>query len=115
MTLDSGEQLFSRHIVLAVGHSARDTFQMLLEQGVYIEAKPFSIGFRIEHPQSVIDREAPTFGVYRQARPGATFSVTQNEDYRHPPLLGEHGSEILRELGYDAARIAEIRADGVIR
>jgi uncharacterized FAD-dependent dehydrogenase len=56
LTLGSGEQLFSRHIVLAVGHSARDTFQMLLEQDVYMEAKPFSIGFRIEHPQSVIDR-----------------------------------------------------------
>ena len=42
--------------MLAVGHSARDTFQMLFDAGVYIEAKPFSIGFRIEHPQSVIDR-----------------------------------------------------------
>ncbi len=55
LTLSSGETLFSRHIVLAIGHSARDSFQMLLDQGVYIEAKPFSIGFRIEHPQSVID------------------------------------------------------------
>ncbi|MEZ5573507.1 MAG: NAD(P)/FAD-dependent oxidoreductase [Halioglobus sp.] len=52
----SGETLHSRHIILAIGHSARDTFQMLLDQGVYIEAKPFSIGFRIEHPQSVIDQ-----------------------------------------------------------
>ncbi len=56
ITLASGETLHSRHIVLAVGHSARDTFQMLFESGVYMEAKPFSIGFRIEHPQSVIDR-----------------------------------------------------------
>ncbi len=56
LTLANGETLQSRHIILAVGHSARDTFQMLLDQGVYIEAKPFSIGFRIEHPQSVIDR-----------------------------------------------------------
>lgn len=56
LTLASGETLYSRHVILAVGHSARDTFQMLLEQGVYIEAKPFSIGFRIEHPQSVIDQ-----------------------------------------------------------
>jgi len=55
LTLSSGEQLSSQHIVLAIGHSARDTFQMLLDQGVYIEPKPFSIGFRIEHPQSVID------------------------------------------------------------
>jgi uncharacterized FAD-dependent dehydrogenase len=52
----NGETLHSRHIILAIGHSARDTFQSLLDQGVYIEAKPFSIGFRIEHPQSVIDR-----------------------------------------------------------
>ena len=54
--LASGERLFSRHVILAVGHSARDTFQMLLDQGVYLEAKPFSIGYRIEHPQSVIDK-----------------------------------------------------------
>ncbi|CAN5265037.1 NAD(P)/FAD-dependent oxidoreductase [soil metagenome] len=54
-TLASGESLASRHIVLAIGHSARDTFQMLFDAGVTIEAKPFSIGFRIEHPQSVID------------------------------------------------------------
>ena len=56
LTLNNGEQLHTSHIILAIGHSARDTFQMLLDQGVYIEAKPFSIGFRIEHPQSVIDR-----------------------------------------------------------
>ncbi|KJS09839.1 MAG: hypothetical protein VR73_00775 [Gammaproteobacteria bacterium BRH_c0] len=56
VTLASGETLHSRHIILAVGHSARDTFGMLLQQGVYIEPKPFSIGFRIEHPQSVIDQ-----------------------------------------------------------
>jgi uncharacterized protein len=56
VTLASGEQIRSDHVVLAVGHSARDTFQMLFERGVYIEAKPFSIGFRIEHPQSLIDR-----------------------------------------------------------
>ncbi len=56
VTLASGETLHSRHIVLAIGHSARDTFQMLFDSGVYIEPKPFSIGFRIEHPQSVIDQ-----------------------------------------------------------
>ena len=60
VTLASGDTLHSRHIVLAIGHSARDTFQMLFDAGVYIEAKPFSIGFRIEHPQSVID--AARFG-----------------------------------------------------
>ena len=54
--LSSGEQIAAEHVVLAIGHSARDTFQMLHEQGVYIEPKPFSIGFRIEHPQTLIDR-----------------------------------------------------------
>jgi uncharacterized FAD-dependent dehydrogenase len=54
--LGSGERLATDHLVLAVGHSARDTFEMLHKRGIYIEAKPFSIGFRIEHPQSLIDR-----------------------------------------------------------
>jgi len=56
VTLAGGEYIAADHVVLAVGHSARDTFQMLYERGVYIEAKPFSIGLRIEHPQSLIDR-----------------------------------------------------------
>ena len=56
VTLARGETLRSRHVVLALGHSARDTFEMLHARGVYMEAKPFSIGFRIEHPQSLIDR-----------------------------------------------------------
>ena len=56
VTLASGEQIRSDHVVLALGHSARDTFQMLHERGVFMEAKPFSIGYRIEHPQGVIDR-----------------------------------------------------------
>jgi len=53
--LESGEKIVTDHVVLAIGHSARDTFQMLYDRGVYIEAKPFSIGFRVEHPQSLID------------------------------------------------------------
>lgn len=56
VTLVSGEQLRADHVVLALGHSARDTFTMLHGRGVYMEAKPFSVGFRIEHPQGVIDR-----------------------------------------------------------
>jgi len=54
--LASGEALRSDHVILALGHSARDTFAMLHARGVYLEPKPFSIGFRIEHPQSLIDR-----------------------------------------------------------
>jgi uncharacterized protein len=49
-------ELPTRQAVLALGHSSRDTFEMLHQRGVYLEAKPFSIGFRIEHPQSLIDR-----------------------------------------------------------
>ena len=56
VVLASGETLSSNHVILALGHSARDTFEMLHKRGVYMEAKPFSIGFRIEHPQSLIDR-----------------------------------------------------------
>ena len=62
--LAGGEQIASEHVVLAIGHSARDTFQMLYEAGVYVEAKPFAIGFRIEHPQTLIDhaRFGPSAG-----------------------------------------------------
>ncbi|MDA7726112.1 NAD(P)/FAD-dependent oxidoreductase [Pseudomonadales bacterium] len=56
VTLDGGDVINSRHVILAIGHSARQTFKMLLDEGVYIEPKPFSIGFRIEHPQSMIDQ-----------------------------------------------------------
>jgi len=56
LCLGNGETMTGTHIVLALGHSARDTFQMLFEQGVFMEAKPFSIGLRIEHPQSLIDQ-----------------------------------------------------------
>jgi uncharacterized FAD-dependent dehydrogenase len=56
VTLASGEELRADHVVLALGHSARDTFAMLHARGVHLEAKPFSVGFRIEHPQAVIDR-----------------------------------------------------------
>lgn len=54
--LQQGEIIESHHVIMALGHSARDTFTMLHERGVYMEAKPFSIGFRIEHPQGMIDR-----------------------------------------------------------
>ncbi len=56
VTLASGEALPGEHVVLALGHSARDTFEMLHRAGVFMEAKPFSIGFRIEHPQALIDK-----------------------------------------------------------
>ena len=54
--LANGEEIRADHVVLALGHSARDSFAMLYRRGVFLEAKPFAIGFRIEHPQSLIDR-----------------------------------------------------------
>lgn len=56
VVLGNGESLESNHFVFAIGHSARDTFEMLHRHGVPFEPKPFSVGVRIEHPQKLIDR-----------------------------------------------------------
>jgi uncharacterized FAD-dependent dehydrogenase len=79
--LADGGELRSDHVVLALGHSARDTFEMLHARGVYMEAKPFSIGFRIEHPQSLIDKAR--FG------PQAGHPVLGAADYK----LVHHGKD----------------------
>jgi uncharacterized protein len=68
------EAIAAEHVVLAPGHSARDTFEMLHARGVHLEAKPFSIGLRIEHPQSLIDRAR--FG------PSAGHPLLGAADYR---------------------------------
>ncbi len=52
----ASHELRAEHVVLALGHSSRDTFERLHERGVHLDSKPFSIGFRIEHPQGMIDR-----------------------------------------------------------
>ncbi|XHS79712.1 NAD(P)/FAD-dependent oxidoreductase [Burkholderiaceae bacterium UC74_6] len=56
VTLENGQQIAASHVIIALGHSARDTFTMLHERGVQMEAKPFSIGYRVEHPQGIVDR-----------------------------------------------------------
>jgi uncharacterized FAD-dependent dehydrogenase len=56
VVLEDGDEIRADHVVLALGHSARDTFAMLRRRGVFMEAKPFSMGFRVEHPQGLIDR-----------------------------------------------------------
>ena len=56
VTVNDSEYIAATHVVLAIGHSARDTFELVHSSGIYVEAKPFSIGFRIEHPQSIIDQ-----------------------------------------------------------
>jgi uncharacterized FAD-dependent dehydrogenase len=72
VALANGECIATNHVVLAPGHSARDVFEMLRDRGVDIEAKPFSIGFRIEHPQSIIDK----------ARYGRTIPELGAAEYR---------------------------------
>ena len=64
VVLQDGRTFHSSHVIFAVGHSARDTFEMLYNRGVTLKAKPFSVGFRIEHPQSMIDecRLGPSAG-----------------------------------------------------
>ncbi|MFY2763379.1 NAD(P)/FAD-dependent oxidoreductase [Arenimonas sp. MALMAid1274] len=74
VVLADGSTLRADHVVMALGHSARDTFAMLHGRGVYLEAKPFSIGFRIEHPQSIID--AARFG------PQAGHPILGAADYK---------------------------------
>ncbi len=74
VTLDNGEVIRSDHVVLAIGHSARDTFALLAERGVRLEAKAFSIGLRIEHPQAMIDQAR--FG------PSAGHPLLGAADYR---------------------------------
>ena len=56
VVLSSKEQIMSKFVVVAIGHSARDTFKNIYKKNIFMEAKPFSIGFRIEHPQSLINK-----------------------------------------------------------
>jgi uncharacterized protein len=56
LQLDGGERIAATQVVLALGHSARDSFEMLKTAGVAMQPKPFAVGLRIEHPQSLIDR-----------------------------------------------------------
>jgi uncharacterized protein len=74
VVLAGGERIAASHVVMAIGHSSRDTFEMLRHRGVHIEAKPFSIGLRVEHPQSLID--AARFG------PSAGHPVLGAAEYR---------------------------------
>jgi uncharacterized FAD-dependent dehydrogenase len=80
LMLDGGGYLEADHVVLAIGHSARDTFEMLHARGVALTAKPFSIGVRIEHPQTLIDR--------CQFGPSAGNPILGAADYK----LVHHGS-----------------------
>ena len=74
--LENGEESSCGACILAIGHSARDTFQMLLEQGVTMEPKPFSMGVRIEHKQSMVD--LAQYGAVHPALPPADYKLVRH-------------------------------------
>lgn len=74
--LASGEELPCHHLVLAIGHSARDTYRMLQQSGIHLEQKPFAVGLRVEHPQALIDRIQ--YGAPHPALPKADYALTWN-------------------------------------
>ena len=76
--LASGDELPCRHLVLAIGHSARDTYAMLARSAIMLEQKPFAIGLRVEHPQELIDRIQ--YGSPHPALPRADYALTYNNE-----------------------------------
>ncbi len=73
---NNSEELLCSHLVLAIGHSARDTYSMLVNQNLLMEAKPFAIGLRVEHQQELIDRIQ--YGKSHPALPRADYALTWN-------------------------------------
>ena len=71
-----GEQIETDHIILAIGHSARDTFLQLQQQGIAMEAKPFAMGVRIEHPQGMVD--LAQYGCENPALPPADYKLVKH-------------------------------------
>ncbi len=75
VVLEDGSRLETEHLILAIGHSARDTFAMLKEQGVAMEPKPFAVGVRIEHPQAMINESQ--YGLdFPEGLPAADYKLT---------------------------------------
>ena len=76
--LENGTTIECDRLVLALGHSARDTFRMLKEKGLAMEQKPFAMGLRVQHPKDYIDRLQ--YGEYAKVLPAADYKVTYNAD-----------------------------------
>lgn len=77
-----GEEFVARHIILATGHSARDIFELLHKKGIEIEAKPFALGVRIEHPQELIDRIQYHCDVRSEFLPPSSYSLVEQVNGR---------------------------------
>ena len=115
---ESAEELGTRIEAALLEQRTADLLEKL--QAAEVPAAPvLSIDEVFEHPQIrnngiVVEEEHPAYGRYRAIRPAARFSATPQNHGRAAPLLGEHGDEVLRELGYDRERIAALREAGKI-
>jgi uncharacterized FAD-dependent dehydrogenase len=78
LEINNGFMMDCDRVILAIGHSARDTFELLLECGVPMEPKPFSMGVRIEHKQSMVD--AAQYGMENHALPPADYKLVKHLD-----------------------------------
>ncbi|RYD51779.1 MAG: FAD-binding protein [Sphingobacteriales bacterium] len=82
IVLQDGTQIDCRQLILATGHSARDIFRMLHQNNILIEAKPYALGVRIEHPQSIIDQVQYHCNSRGEYLPPASYSLVSQEGGR---------------------------------
>lgn len=82
VVLQNGEKLEAKKVILATGHSARDIFEILHQKGILIEAKPFAIGVRAEHPQKIIDSIQYHCDNRGEYLPPAAYSIVKQVDNR---------------------------------
>lgn len=82
VVINANEEIFANHVILATGHSARDIYQLLAKKNCLIEAKPFALGVRIEHPQVIIDRAQYHCEVRSEFLPPAYYSMVQQVNGR---------------------------------
>ncbi len=80
--LATGEKLEAHAVILATGHSARDVFEMLRRQDIFMEAKAFALGVRIEHPQEIIDRAQYHCDVRGEYLPPSYYNLVEQVDGR---------------------------------
>ncbi len=78
----AGDVFHARHVILATGHSARDIFELLHAKGILIERKPFALGVRVEHPQSLIDSAQYHCAVRGDHLPPASYSLVEQVNGR---------------------------------
>ncbi|MEI5984719.1 NAD(P)/FAD-dependent oxidoreductase [Sphingobacterium sp. PU5-4] len=79
---DAGERILAKHVVVATGHSARDIYELFRKKGWLLEAKPFALGVRIEHPQEIIDQAQYHCSIRPENLPPAYYSLVEQVDGR---------------------------------